>query len=128
MSISEAFLNDYYLIVAVVLFVIGFAGLVFHPNLLKKMIGLTIMDSAVYLLLTASGFVRGRLSPVVTDPSSAVRAVDLANPIPSGLVLTGIVISVGVTAFLLALTQRLYQRYHSLDLDQIMMMAKKGAD
>ena len=47
------------------------------------------------------------------------------NPVPSGLVLTGIVVSVSVTAFLLALTIRLYYRYHTLDLDEISAQLRK---
>ena len=54
----------------------------------------------------------------VTDPAA------YANPLPAGLVLTGIVVSVSVTALMLALTIRLYARYHTLDLDKIYMMAK----
>ena len=47
------------------------------------------------------------------------------NPIPSGLVLTGIVVSVSVTALMLSLTVRLYKRYHTLDLDEISSRLKK---
>ena len=47
------------------------------------------------------------------------------NPIPSGLVLTGIVVSVSVTALMLSLTIRLYTRYHTLDLDEISTQLKK---
>lgn len=47
------------------------------------------------------------------------------NPIPSGLVLTGIVVSVSVTALMLSLTIRLYRRYHTLDLDEISTLLKK---
>ena len=47
------------------------------------------------------------------------------NPVPSGLVLTGIVVSVSVTALMLSLTIRLYRRYHTLDLDEITMRLKK---
>ena len=50
---------------------------------------------------------------------------DYINPIRSGLVLTGIVVSVSVTALMLALTMRLYQRYGSLDLDKIIIEAQK---
>ena len=41
------------------------------------------------------------------------------NPVPAGLVLTGIVVSVSVTAVMLSLTIRLYKRYHTLDVDEI---------
>ena len=47
------------------------------------------------------------------------------SPVPSGLVLTGIVVSVSVTALMLSLTIRLYRRYHTLDLDEITMRLKK---
>jgi multicomponent Na+:H+ antiporter subunit C len=47
------------------------------------------------------------------------------NPIPSGLVLTGIVVSVSVSALMLALTIRLYKRYQTLDLDEISRRLKK---
>ena len=43
------------------------------------------------------------------------------NPIPAGLVLTGIVVSVSSTAFLLALTQKLYKKYNTLNLDEILL-------
>ena len=108
---------------AVVLFAVGFVTLLLHRNLMKKIIGLNIMDTAAYLLLTALGFIEGRLSPIVlgenTDPLLYV------NPLPAGLVLTGIVVSVSVTAVLLALTVRLYKRYHTLDLDVIYATAMK---
>ena len=47
------------------------------------------------------------------------------NPVPSGLVLTGIVVSVSTTALMLALTKRLYEKYGSLNLDEILMLAKE---
>ncbi len=47
------------------------------------------------------------------------------NPIPTGLVLTGIVVSVSVTAVMLALTIRLYWRYHTLEMDEIMQIIRK---
>ena len=46
------------------------------------------------------------------------------NPVPAGLVLTGIVVSVSVTAVMLSLSVRLYKRYHTLDLDDIYNLSK----
>ena len=51
-----------------------------------------------------------------------------SSPLPAGLVLTGIVVSVSFTAFSLALTQRLYKKYRSLNIDEIMMQAQKSED
>ena len=110
-------------VAAVILFAVGFVTLLLHRNLIKKIIGLNIMDTAAYLLLTSLGYIENRLSPIIqngeTDPALYV------NPLPAGLVLTGIVVSVSVTAVLLALTIRLYRRYGSLNLDEIYAMAQK---
>ena len=63
------------------------------------------------------------MAPIVVDGIQEVSAY--INPIPSGLVLTGIVVSVSVSALMLSLTIRLYQRYHTLDLDEISLRLRK---
>ena len=109
--------------VAMLLFGIGFANLLFQRNLIRKIIGLNIMDSSIYLFLAEKGYIEGRLAPIVVN---GIQDVDTyINPIPSGLVLTGIVVSVSVTALMLSLTVRLYKRYHTLDLDEISARLKK---
>lgn len=118
--------TNYYETAAMILFGIGFTTLLMHRNLIKKIIGFNFMDSGLYLFLAAKGYIAGRLAPIITDgdtdPSKYV------NPIPTGLVLTGIVVSVSVTAFLLALTCRLYDRFHTLDLDEITHLVRKERD
>jgi multicomponent Na+:H+ antiporter subunit C len=109
--------------VAMVLFGIGFANLLFQKNLIKKIIGFNIMDAAIYLFLAEKGYIAGRLAPIIVDGVQEVERY--INPIPSGLVLTGIVVSVSVTALMLSLTIRLYQRYHTLDLDEISALLRK---
>ncbi len=110
-------------VAAVILFGIGFTTLLLHKNMIKKIIGLNIMDTAVYLFLAAMGYVDNRLAPIVENGVTDVDAY--INPIPSGLVLTGIVVSVSVTALMLSLTIRLYRKYHSLDLDEILIRMQK---
>ena len=110
-------------VAAVILFGIGFTTLLLHRNMIKKIIGLNIMDTAVYLFLAAMGYVDGRMAPIVENGVTDVEAY--INPIPSGLVLTGIVVSVSVTALMLALMIRLYRKYHSLDLDEILIRIQK---
>ena len=117
------FLVNYGEEVAILLFGIGFANLLVQKNLIKKIIGLNIMDTAVYLFLAEKGYIAGRVAPIVTDGVQDMEAY--INPIPSGLVLTGIVVSVSVSALMLALTIRLYRRYHTLDLDEISRQLKK---
>ena len=81
------------------------------------------MDTAIYLFLAIKGYISGRKAPIIVD---GIESIDYyINPIPSGLVLTGIVVSVSVTALMLALTIRLYRRYHTLNLDEISTLLKK---
>ena len=109
--------------VAMILFGIGFANLMFQKNLIKKIIGFNIMDTAIYLFLAEKGYIAGRMAPIVVNGIQETSAY--INPIPSGLVLTGIVVSVSVSALMLSLTIRLYQRYHTLDLDEISLRLEK---
>lgn len=109
--------------VAMILFGIGFGNLLLQSNLIKKIIGLNIMDTAIYLFLAEKGYIQGRMAPIVENGVQSVEAY--INPIPSGLVLTGIVVSVSVSALMLSITIRLYRRYHTLDLDEISIWLKK---
>lgn len=115
--------NNYFAVTAMILFGIGFTCLLLHKNLIKKIIGLNIMDTAVYLFLTAKGYIEGRKSPIIVDGDTAFTSY--VNPVPAGLVLTGIVVSVSVTACLLALTISLYRKYQSLDIDEIARKIKE---
>lgn len=116
-------LTNYGEAVAMILFGIGCTNLLLQKNLIKKIIGLNIMDTAIYLFLAEKGYIANRMAPIIQE--GLTEAEHYINPIPSGLVLTGIVVSVSVTALMLSLTIRLYQRYHTLDLDEISVMIEK---
>ena len=118
--------TNYEEMAAMVLFGIGFTTLLLNRNLIKKIIGFSMMDSAIYLFLAAKGYINGRVAPIVVNNVVSMEAY--INPIPAGLVLTGIVVSVSVTALMLALTVRLYRRYHTLDIDEITALSRKEDD
>ena len=99
-------LTNYYEAASVILFGIGFMNLLLQRNLIKK-----------------KGYVAGRTAPILTN--GIIDADYYINPIPAGLVLTGIVVSVSVTAFSLALVLRLYKHYGSLDMDEILRMMRE---
>ena len=121
----EILVEQRFYVTAVLLFSIGFATLLLHPNLIKKIIGLNLMDTAVFLFLAAMGYVNGGKAPLVEPGAEAAAYI---NPVPGGLVLTGIVVAVSTTALFLALTHRLYQKYHSVNLDVILMLARRGTE
>jgi len=110
-------------IAAVILFCIGFTLLLLNRNLIKKIIGFSMMDNAVYLFLASYGFILNRSAPIYVNGDTSYQTY--VNPLPAGLVLTGIVVSVSVTAIMLALTVRLYRRYHTLDIDEIAEIVRR---
>lgn len=109
--------------VTVILFTIGAYTLLTKPNLIKKLIGLNIMETSVYLFFIAMGDVR--LGPsssqwaratFIRDSQAAANGLEpMVNPIPSALILTAIVVSVCVTSLALAIAIRLYEKYGTLD-------------
>ena len=120
----EKLLLNNYEAAAVILSGIGLTNLLLQRNLIKKIIGLNIMDTAVYLFLAAKGYVAGRAAPILLEAEAGgwVTNPDVyVNPVPAGLVLTGIVVSVSVTAFALALTLKLYEHYGTLNIDEALM-------
>jgi multicomponent Na+:H+ antiporter subunit C len=118
----QVLLINYEEAAAIILFGIGLTMLLFHRNLIKKLIGMNIMDTGVFLFLASMGYIEGRKAPIITDGIQNVEAY--INPVPAGLVLTGIVVSVSVTAVMLSLSIRLYKRYHTLDLDDVYLLSR----
>ena len=112
---------------AIILFGIGLTTLLLNRNLIKKIIGFSFMDSAIFLFLTSEGYIGDRTAPIQLSDGS-MPASAFVDPIPAGLVLTGIVVSVSVTALMLSLTVRLYQHYHTLDLDEIAQLVRKEGE
>ena len=117
------FFSNYVEISAVVLFGIGFSTLLFHQNLIKKIIGFNIMDTAIYLFLAAKGYIADSDPAIITD--GILDASKYVNPLPGALVLTGIVVSVSVTAFSLALVLRLYEKYGTMHMDEILYLSRE---
>ena len=118
-------IENRFAIAAVILFVTGFVNMMVHPNLIKKIVSFNIMDSATFLMLASRGMIAGRTAAILTDGGADTSLY--VNPIPAGLVLTGIVVSVSVSAFSLALVQRIYGTYGTVDLRELLeAMKKKG--
>ena len=123
-NMLENLLLNHYEAAAVILSGIGLTNLLLQRNLIKKIIGLNIMDTAVYLFLAAKGYVAGRAAPILIEKAGGgwlTSSSIYVNPVPAGLVLTGIVVSVSVTAFSLALTLRLYEHYGTLNIDEALL-------
>jgi len=105
---------------ALILFGIGLTTLLLNKNLIKKIIGFNIMETSIFLFLTAKGYIAGRGAPIIINGNTQIEYY--INPLPSALVLTGIVIAVSVTSFMLALCLKIYDLYGTLDMDKITLL------
>ncbi len=113
--ISDA-VAQYNYLVSSTLFLIGLYTMITRKNLIKKIMGLNIMETSVLLFFISLGSVEGGRAPIIIPGEENVLYV---NPLPQALVLTAIVIAVSVTGFALALIIKLYGDYGTLDSDRI---------
>ena len=112
------FLYDYsYYIGAFGLIFIGLFIVLVKHNLIKVIIGLSILETGVNLFLIAVGYISKGTAPIFSN--SAVESERMVDPVPQALVLTAIVIGVAVLALARSLAIRLYHHYGVLDLRKI---------
>ena len=101
---------------AIALILIGLYAVLVKKNVLKMLIGLSIMETGVNLLLISIGYISGRSAPILSEGIGPNQAVD---PIPQALVLTAIVIGVATTAMALSVAIILHERYGTLNVEEI---------
>jgi len=103
---------------AIILILIGLYGVLAKKNLLKVVIGLSIVDSGLHLLFVAIGYVKDGTAPIFS-PEVIGKNVQMVDPVPQALVLTAIVIGFAVTAVALSLVVRLYRHHNTAHIDEI---------
>jgi multicomponent Na+:H+ antiporter subunit C len=106
---------------AIILFLIGLYGVLTRKNLLKILVALSIVDTAVNIFIVAVGYVRNGVAPIITAKNNIINPTNIkvVDPLPGALVLTAIVIGVGTTALALAITVSLYKKYKTLNIDEM---------
>lgn len=104
--------------VVVVLMMAGFWIVVSHGNLVKKIVGLNIFQTAIFIFYISLAKLEGGTAPIVTD-LEAVGAAGYTNPLPHVLILTAIVVGVALTATGLALVVRIREAYGTIEEDEI---------
>jgi len=109
----EALSTRYAYATFAILLSVGLYMMIASPNLVKKVIGLNLFQSAIFLFFVATAYVRGGSVPVIPQEGGAVG--EYASPLPHVIVLTAIVVGVSLTAVALALIVRLYTEYGTLD-------------
>ncbi|MFE8700855.1 sodium:proton antiporter [Cytobacillus sp. FJAT-54145] len=101
-------------IVVIMLFSLGIYTIITQKNLIKMVIGFSIAESSLILLLMLVSYKPGGTAPILDKPYEIV-----VDPIPQALALTSIVIGGSVTAVMLALVIKIYKRYGTLNVDQV---------
>ena len=98
----------------------GLYCLVAKKNIIKKIIGITIIEYSINLFLILIGYRRGGVAPILMkDMSVAELAERGVDPLPQALVMTSIVIGLGVLALMVAVCLRLYEKYKTFDMSEI---------
>ena len=104
----------------IILFLWGLYIMVTHHNLIKKLIGMYLVQTSVLLFFVTTGAKSDSTVPVLLANASPVEAAAYANPLPHVLVLTAIVVGVATLGVSLALTLGIYRHYGSLEEDEIL--------
>ena len=100
------------------LLIIGLYGMLTQKNLIKIVIGFSIVDTGIHIIIVSIGYLRGKTAPIIDSAVDIKNAVaSVVDPIPSALVLTAIVIGLAVTALMLSFIIKLYQKNRSLSID-----------
>lgn len=108
----------YYFIVMLML--IGFYGMMLKKNLVKKLIGMTILQSSIIIFYVISSYKRGATVPVIDILKYPIDPAQYINPLPHTLMLTAIVVSVATIGVALALIVVIFRRFHTLDENELM--------
>ncbi|MAZ67070.1 MAG: Na+/H+ antiporter subunit C [Kangiellaceae bacterium] len=110
-----SFIIDYYNYwIVVFLMMAGFYTVIASGNLVKKIVGLNIFQTSVFMLYISMGKVEGGTAPIVAEGISSY-----SNPLPHVLILTAIVVGVATTALGLSLVVRIKEAYGSVEEDEI---------
>lgn len=100
------------------LVLIGLLAMLIHKNIIRMIIGFSLIDTGIHMVMVAIGYVTGGSAPIIDEAVSAAQAAGrIVDPVPSALVLTAIVIGLGVTAVMLTFAVRIYRTRNSLSID-----------
>ena len=102
-----------------VLLTMGLYCLVAKKNIVKKIIGVVIMEYAVNLYIISIGYKTRGVAPIIEKTTSPELLERFVDPLPQALVLTSIVIGLGVLALMVSMVIRLYEKHGTFDMSQI---------
>ncbi len=114
MPVLDAIVQHYNYAITVFLMVAGLYIVIASGNMIKKIVGLSLFQTSVYLLYISAGKILGGTPPII-DKNYAIYS----NPLPHVLILTAIVVGVATVALGLAIVARIYEAYGTIEEDEI---------
>lgn len=108
--------------IVIVLMMAGFYIMIARPNLVKKIMGLSIFQTGIFYFYISLGKVSGGTAPILIESTENAANVIYSNPLPHVLILTAIVVGVATMAVGLALIVRIYEKYGSIEEDDIALI------
>ena len=99
----------------IILMMCGFYVVISSGNLVKKLVGLNIFQTSVFIFYISTGKITGGAAPILGADPAAIYS----NPLPHVLILTAIVVGIATTALGLALVVRIYEAYDTIEEDEI---------
>ncbi len=124
----EPLLGKYNFILCIILILIGLYGAIAKKNLIKKLIGLTIFQTAIILFFISIAAKQGATIPILAKHAAHAITNHItlyANPLPHVLMLTAIVVMVATSGVALSLILLIYKRYQTLEEDEILSKIEK---
>jgi multicomponent Na+:H+ antiporter subunit C len=116
--------------VYIALMMIGLYGIIVKKNIMKKIIGMSILQTAVILFFVSIAAKRGATIPIIDHTQAtghaAVSAAHYINPLPHVLMLTAIVVSVATLGVALSLAIKIYRQYNTLEEDEILTQIEEN--
>lgn len=106
-----------------VLLMVGFYAVIARPNMIKKLLGLSIFQAAVFLLYITMDKVEGGTAPII---QKGMEDAIFSNPLPQVLILTAIVVGISTTALGLAIVVRIYEAYGTIEEDETQRKDMEG--
>lgn len=110
---------------AIILFIVGLYMVLTHPNLIKKIIGINIMETSVFLFFISIAYVRGGQVAIIMKENGQATYM---NPLPSAIVLAGIVVTLSITAYALSIIVKIKEAYGTIEYDEIVKMRGEEND
>ncbi len=100
------------------LLLIGMWGMLTQKNIIRMIIGFSLIDTGVHMIMVSIGYLSGGTAPIINEAVNRATALqDVVDPVPSALVLTAIVIGLGITAVMLAFAVQIHDKKKSLSIE-----------